>query len=133
MNDEGDVGLGAKGGDGGCFIGAGGGVEDGDAEGLVDAEDGGVDEAGVGLDVAGDHAVAVSDEIAVGDDGGDGAGDLLGRCGSGRGKEEGERDAELAQGVNRNTSESGAVANAERRCYVYRRRGAEGEFAWRVT
>ena len=115
VDDKGDVGLGAKGGDCGGFIGAGSGVEDGDAEGLVEAEDTCVGEVGVGLRIAGDGPVAVGDEVAVGDNGGDGAGDLLGQGGGWRDKEKADGDAEMAQGVNRNTSESGAVANAKRR------------------
>jgi hypothetical protein len=109
VDDKGDIGLGAEGCDGGSFVGAGCGIENGDAKGLVEQNEMGVGEAGVGLRIAGDCAVAVDDEVAVRDGCGDGAGRLLGRGGGWRDEEKGDRDTEMAQGVNKNTSESGAA------------------------
>ena len=79
MDDEFDVGLGAECGDGGGFVRGGVGLKDGDAEGLVDAEDAGSGDAGEGFGIAGDGAVAVGDQVAMWDDGPDGAGGLLRR------------------------------------------------------
>jgi hypothetical protein len=79
VDDEFHFGLGAQGRDGGGFIFAVAGVEDGDAEGFVAPEDVSLRDAGPGLGVAGDGAVAVGDQIAVRDGGSDGTGELLGR------------------------------------------------------
>jgi hypothetical protein len=90
VEDELDVGLGAESGEGGGFVGGAGGVEDSDAEGLVDTEDVGAGEADVGFDVGGDGVGAVGDEIAVRDECGDGAGELRGAGGDGHDEEESE-------------------------------------------
>jgi hypothetical protein len=94
--------VGAQGGDGGVFVGVGGGVEDKDAEGRVGADNVLAGEAGAGLYAVGDDAVVVNDEITVGDGGGDGAGRLLGVQAQGgdqneRGEDEEGVDDELAQ------------------------------------
>lgn len=102
VDDELDGGIGAEGGDGGVFVGVGGGVEDEYAEGRVGADDVFAGEAGAGLYTVGEDAVVVNDEITVGDGGGDGAGRLLGVQAQGggqneRGEDEDGVDDELAQ------------------------------------
>jgi hypothetical protein len=82
VDDVLDGGLGAEGGEGGGVVGGGAGLDDGDAGAGMDVDDAdaeagiGAGDAGVGT--GGDGVVAVDDEVAVGDDGSDGAGGLLG-------------------------------------------------------
>ena len=84
--------VGAQGGEGGYFVGVGGGVENSDAEGSVAAKDVHACKACSGLDVDGENAVAVGDQIAMRDGGTKGAGRLLGTRAQGGDEEEADQD-----------------------------------------
>jgi hypothetical protein len=77
VDDEGDVGLGAKGGDVGGIVGGGVGLDDGDAEGAIAMEDARAGGAGKGLGDSGEGAIVEGDEVAVGNGSADGAGEIL--------------------------------------------------------
>jgi len=74
VDDVLDVGIGAKGGDGGVFVGVGGGVENKDAEGRAGANNVHAGDACAGLYTRGDDGAVINDEITMGDGSGDGAG-----------------------------------------------------------
>ncbi len=105
VDDELDVGVGAQGGDGGGLVaGAGGGLDDADADGIVVADDADTGDAGAGPGVRGDGVVAVGDEITVRDGCSDGAGELLGVCAQAGGENHG---GEKECGENEENAEDG--------------------------
>ena len=102
VDDVVDCWVGAQGGEGGVFVGVGGGVENADAEGSEAAEDVHACDACLGFVIGGEDTVAVGDKKAMRDGVPEGAGKLLGvRAQSSgaeeAGEDEGGVDDDLAQ------------------------------------
>jgi hypothetical protein len=115
VQDGFDVGESAQPGEGGGGVeGAWIGAQDGQAEAIVAADDGGSGAQGAEFGVAGDEAIAIEDDVTAGNDGGDRAG--LGERGEGeaQAKEGGGAEGEALSETRPAKSRAGRMWMRER-------------------